>query len=150
MHSAGIEKAFASRHHSTVIRIIDDDGVLIESVLLQLGEALGNVPIHPLHGIGILGVVFPDHRKVGMIREKSHFSGIIFQLLCLSMRLAFMTGGCVVNAKEGLTFLTSLPTILNALNLAPLFSQIPSRIIVPSSNVVVGLPGIRGMVSCLL
>ena len=111
MHSAGIEEALTPCHHSAVIGIVNNDGVLVESVFFQSCDALGNIAVHPLHRIGILRVVFANYREIRMIGKKSHLRGIVLHLIHSSMRLALMAGRRVVDAEERLAFLAGLPPI---------------------------------------
>ena len=142
MNPAGIEKTLTSRHNPTVVGIINDDRVLIEPILFQGRDALSNVAIHSLHRIGIFGVVFPNYWKIRMIRKEGHLLWVILQLIRSAVRLTLVTGGGIVDTEKRLPLFSGLPTISDALFPASLFPQVPSCIVIPAPNIVVGLPRI--------
>ena len=67
MRSTRIEEAFAARQDAAMIRTVDDDGVIRESVRLKLSENFTDFGVHALDRIGVSRVSHPHLWKIRMV-----------------------------------------------------------------------------------
>ena len=144
MHAAGVQKSFAAWQHATVVRVVDNDRVVVEPVLLQSRDRVSDLAIHVLHGVRILRVVLADHRQVGVIREQRHVFGTVASVLDIAMCPAFVTVPDVDDRKKRLTFAARLPA--EALAAGP----VPAILVVASPDVEVRFALVRRVIPSLL
>ena len=146
MRSTGIQKTFAAWHGPAVIRVVNDNGVFIQSVSLERVNHLLDPIIHSLHSIGILRIVPTHVRQIRMVRGQRHVLRLVLRIPT-PMHLTFVTKLHVDDCKEGFSFRTLLPSVSHP----PIMPMIPGFIIrFHPADVVIGFPGIGRKVPGLL
>ena len=140
MCAAGVEEPLAARHHPAVIRVVDDDRILIEAVLLEFIKNLFHAAVHALHGGGVFCIVPADSRKVRMIGVESHLGGPLL-VTALAMRPALVAGPDIVDTEEGLPGFARFPSVLLFLVIRP-----PAVVVLAPADIVIGLTWIRAVI----
>ena len=139
--SAGIEEALAAGQDTAVVGAIDDNGVLLVSVFLQLREDVSHLGIHSLHGIGVGGIGQPHLGKIWMVGVQLHRGRVGLHLPFLLWKGPALVA--VANVAD-------LEEVLPGLALGELALDSPDPPVIPAADVVVRLAAVGDMVAGFL
>ena len=71
-----VEVALAARSRTTVVSIVENNGVIGEAVLLKFGEDAANLRVERGHGVVVNCEVVTHLREIGEVGRKCEFGGI--------------------------------------------------------------------------
>ena len=128
-----------------MVRVVDDDGVPVEPVVLEALNGFPDGPVHVFDRSPVLGVSLSHLGNVRMIRSENHF-GRIFRFLAQGSESAgFMTVSDIEYGEERLSILALFPS---ACVISP--GIVPEILGVSATQVVVGLRAVAREVTGLL
>ena len=125
--------SLTSRKHTPVVGIVNHDGILGKTVLLQLLEKLTHICIHSFYRIVVMGIVFTDGGYIGVILRQLNILGRMGCVVHTTKGTTLMGTCHIDNLKKGLSLFELLPFEL---------CRVPAIVIRPPSDVVIGLADI--------
>ena len=94
-----------------MIRVVDDNGVLIEPVSFEALDSFPDGSVHIFNRAPVLCVSFPHLWNVRVIRSKNHFGRILRFLTKTPESPGFMTVPDIEYGKEWLVILALFPSV---------------------------------------
>ena len=101
--------SLTSGKHTSVVGIVNHDGIFGKAMLVQLLEKLTHFCIHSFYRIVVMGIVFTDRGNIGMILSQLNILGRMGCVVHLSKGTTLMGTCHIDHLKEGLSLFELLP-----------------------------------------